>query len=309
MNFAVPTIDELLAIAIAYTNNDLIAKKVLRPEPTGTQEFKYLKKPRGETFTIPNTKVGRKSKPEVVSFTGILVTDSTDGHALQDFVPYEDIKNAQGTKFNPVGNSVESLTALLALDREKRTAGLLFDTNQYGAGNKTTLAANDKFSATTTSDPIKTIMTGINALPMRGNGCCMSYAVYQALATHPKIVAAAYRNSGTSGIIPAQVIADLFGFKEFYIGDSYYQTAKKGQAETYAQVWGKSMLIYYQDQLAGMRNGTTFGFCAEFESFVVDTREDKEPGVTGGLWIKVGENVKEVLAAPDLAYLIDGAVA
>ncbi len=308
MLFQVPVIDDLIAIAIAYRNNDLIAKSVLTPVPVGKQEFKYLKKAKGEQFTIPDTKVGRKSAPNMVSFTGTLVTDSTDGHALTDFIPEDDIKNASGG-FDPVSNSVESLMGLIQLDREKRTAGLLFDTSQYAAANKTTLSGNNQFSAASTSDPIGVIQTGINALPMRANGACMSYAVYSALSTHPKIVAAAYRNSGTSGIIPAQVIAELFGFKEFFIGDAYYQTAKKGQTESYAQVWGKSMLLYYKDRLANMKNGTTFGFCAEFERPIVETWEDKLPGTSGGLMIKVAENVKEVLAAPDLAYLIDAAVA
>ena len=310
MNFQIPVIDELIAIAIAYKNNDLIAKSVLRPEPVGTQEFKYLKRNRGEQFTIPDTKVGRKSKPNMVSFSGSLVTDSTDGHALIDFIPADDIKNAQSVKnFDPVGTSVEGLMSLIQLDREKRTATLLFDTNQYGANNKISLTSTTKFSATTTSDPISVIQTGMNALPMRANGACMSYAVFQALSTHPKIVAAIFRNSGTSSIIPAPAIADLFGLKELFVGDAYYQTAKKGQTETYAQVWGKSMLLYYKDSLANMRNGTSFGFCAEFDKPQVDTWEDKMPGVGGGLMIKVGENVKEILCAPDLAYLIDSAVA
>ena len=310
MNFQVPLLDELLAIAIAYHNNDLIAKSVLRPEPTGTQEFKYLKRNRGEQLTIPDTKVGRKSAPNMVSFSGTLVTDSTDGHALMDFIPVDDIKNAQSLKnYDPIGISVEGLMALIQLDREKRTANLLFDTNQYAASNKTTLAANDKFSAASTSDPIKTILTGMNALPMRANGACMSYGVFQALSTHPKIVSAIFKNSGISGIIPAQAIADLFGLKELFVGDAYYQSAKKGQTESYSQVWGKSMLLYYKDRLANMKNGTSFGFCAEFEKPQVETWEDKKPGVGGGLMIKVGENVKEVLAAPDLAYLIDAAVA
>jgi hypothetical protein len=310
MLFQMPVLDELIAIAIAYQNGDFIAKNVLKPESVGTQEFKYLKKNKGERFTIPDTKVGRKTVPNMVSFGGTLATDSTDGHALMDFIPADDIVNGKSTGYDPVANSVEALMNLILLDREKRTASLLFDANNYAAANKnTSLATTTLWSAASTSDPMTNILTGINALPMRANGACMSYATYQALATHPKIVSAVYKNSGTSGIVPAQAIAELFGLKEFFVGDAYYQTAVKGQTEAYSQVWGKAMLLYYKDKLASRNTGTTFGFCAEFGKPVVDTWEDKKPGVGGGLAIKVGENVKEILCAPDLAYLISPTVA
>lgn len=67
-NAPFPVQPYLTAIAIAYRNPVLIADEVLPRVPVGVQDFKYLKHNLADGFTIPDTKVGRRGKPNEVEF-------------------------------------------------------------------------------------------------------------------------------------------------------------------------------------------------------------------------------------------------
>ena len=62
-NTPFPITPAMTAVAIAYRNPRLIADEVLPRVPVPLQEFKYLKYTLEDGFTIPDTKVGRKSAP------------------------------------------------------------------------------------------------------------------------------------------------------------------------------------------------------------------------------------------------------
>ncbi len=141
MNAPFPIDPHQTAIAIAYRNKKLIADSVLPRLPVSKKEFKYLEHTLAESFTIPDTKVGRKSAPNEVSFTAKEKTDSTEDFGLDDKIPFDDIEQAT-ENFDPLGHSTESLTNLILLDREVRTAGLVFAAASYASDNKKTLLSN-----------------------------------------------------------------------------------------------------------------------------------------------------------------------
>jgi hypothetical protein len=94
-----------------------------------------------------------------------------------------------------------------------------------------------------------------------------------------------------------------------YVGESYVNSAKKGQTATLARVWGKFFALLYRDSLADASRGTTFGFTAQFGGRIAGSFEDKDIGMRGGLRVRVGESVKEVVSANDLGYLFSAAIA
>ena len=139
-----PITAALTAIAIAYRNPRLIADEVLPRVPVGLQVFKYRKFALADGFTVPDTKVGRTSKPGQVEFGFTEVEASTKDYALDDPIPNADIENApQG--YDPVGRATENITDLIALDREIRVAAAVFNAANYGAVNKVQLAGNDQW--------------------------------------------------------------------------------------------------------------------------------------------------------------------
>jgi hypothetical protein len=307
-NAPFPIQPELTAIAIGYQNTSLIADEVFPRIPVGKQEFKYLKLTMGEAFTVPDTKVGRKSKPNEVEFSATEVTDSTNDYGLDDPVPQADIDNAP-PNYNPLGRATEMISNLIALDREVRAASLAFTLGNYGASNRTTLSGTTQWSDFTNSNPISDILTALDACVMRPNVMVIGQAAYVKLATHPKVVQAFYGNAATSGIVRREFIAQLFELDKVLVGQGFVNSAKKGQTVAISRVWGKHCSLIYQDRTADNRGGTTFGFTAQFGGRVAGAIEDRDIGIRGGQRVRVGESIKELITANDLGYFFKDAVA
>ncbi|MGH8568783.1 MAG: phage capsid protein [Gammaproteobacteria bacterium] len=298
----------LTAIAIAYRNPVLIADEVLPRVPVGVQDFKYLKHNLADGFTIPDTKVGRRAKPNEVEFQATETSASTQDYGLDDPVPQADIDNAP-PNYDPLMRATEGVTDLILLDREKRTADLVFDAAQYATANKTTLSGLSQWSDFTNSDPIAAILNALDGTVMRPNIAVLGQAVYTKLRTHPKVVQAFYGNAATAGVVPREFLAQLLEFDAVLVGQGWLNTAKKGQAVSLARVWGKHCALLYRDRLADANRGVTFGFTAEWGGRVAGSQSDPDIGLRGGQRVRVGESVKELLTANDLGYLFTNAVA
>lgn len=298
----------LTAVAIAYHNTRLIADEVLPRVSVGKQEFKYLKHTLEEGFTIPDTRVGRKSRPNEVSFSATEQTESTEDYALDDPIPQADLDNAP-PNYNPRTRATEGIMNLIELDREVRTAGLVFDANQYGAANKITLSGTDQFSDFVNSDPIGTITDALDAMIMRANVMVIGRPVFSKLARHPEIVKAVHGNSGDAGIVQRRAIADLFELEDVLVGEAWVNTARKGQAASLSRTWGKHLSLIHRDTTAHTGNGATFGLTGQFGSRIAGSIPDKDIGMRGGERVRAGESVKELITAPDLGYFIQNAVA
>lgn len=307
-NAPFPIQPELTAIAIGYRNTRLIADEVLPRVPVGKQEFKYLKYGIGEVFTVPDTKVGRKSKPNEVEFSATEVTDSTSDYGLDDPIPQADIDNAPAN-YDPLGRATEMISNLIALDREVRSAALTFNLNNYASTNRATLSGTSQWSDFTNSDPISAILAALDACIMRPNVMVLGQAVFTKLSTHPKVVQAFYGNAATAGVVRREFLAQLFELDKVLVGQGFVNTAKKGQTPVIARVWGKHCSLLFQDPTADTRGGTTFGLTAQFGDRIAGAIEDKYIGIRGGQRVRVGESVKELITANDLGYFFQNAVA
>lgn len=309
MKAAFPIQPELTAIAIAYKNRSLIADQILPRVPVGKQEFKYLKYNLAEGFTLPDTKVGRKSAPNKVEFTATEVTDSCVDYALDDPIPNADIENAP-PNFDPRAVAVEGIMDLIKLDREVRVAAAVFDyTNSYGASNKQTLVGTSQFSDYTNSDPIGVLTAAIDGMIMRPTKITMGQAVWTKLRMHPKLVQAVFGNNQSNGILTREQFLALFELEELLVGASFLNSAKKGQTPSLARVWGKHISLTYSNQVAAQSGRTTFGFTAQWGSPIAGAEFDRNIGMRGGEVVRAGESVKEVICATDLGYMIKDAVA
>jgi hypothetical protein len=304
-----PTDPQLTAIAIAYRNQSYIADQVLPRDTVGAQEFKWWVYPTAETFFLPDTKVGRKGAPNEIDLTATETTSKTDDYGLDDPIPQSDIDNAPAGK-DPVAHGVMQLTDYIMLDREKRTADLVFAAAQYPAANKVTLSGTSQWSDFTNSDPIGVIMTGLDACLVRPNVITMGQEVWTKLSQHPKIQKAVHGNEGDTGIARRRQVAELFEVDEVLVGQSRLNTAKKGQAATLSRVWGKHCLLHFRNKLATVSGGTlTFGLTAQWGGRISGRMPDSKIGLRGGQRLRVGESVKELIVANQAGYLIIDAVA
>ncbi|MBI5726764.1 MAG: phage capsid protein [Ignavibacteriales bacterium] len=298
----------LTAIAIAYQQAGLIADEILPYVPVGTETFKYTKYALSEGFTIPNNIVGRKSKTPQVEFTGTEATDLCVDYGLEDPIPYSDIDNAP-VNYDPKGRAIEMLMQLNKTAREKRVADLVFNASNYATANKQTLSGTSQFSDYTNSDPIGLILAAMDTCIMRPTIAVFGQTVWTKLRQHPKVIKAVLGNSGDSGVASRKAVADILELQDVLVGQGYVNTAAKGQAPTMSRLWGKSIALLHVNKNITTQNPTTFGFTARLGNPVGLEYEDPEIGLRGGVVVKAGETVKELICANDLGYLISAAVA
>ncbi len=308
-----PINESLTAIALSYRNEAMIADMVLPRVPVATDAFKYFKWNRDEAFTVHDTKIGRKSEANVVEFGGTEVTDSTLDYGLKDIVPVQDLRNAQGTPFDPLGMATLGTTRLMTLDRELRAAALVFNAGNYGSANKVTLSGTSQWSDYTNSNPLSAMLTAFDAMLMRPNKLVLGQAVWTILRQHPRILEA-IKGTGaglnSQGTISRQQLAELLEIQEVIVGAGWVNGGKKGAAASYARCWGKFAAAIYTEPVTTTEAATTFGFTAESGGGLrVRDWFDEKMGTDGAQVVQVVDTVKEVLPANDLGYLWSAAVA
>jgi len=313
MKFPFPIDPVLTGIAIAYKNPEVsyIADQVLPRlgAPLTRREFSYIKTNVGEGYTVPDTRVGRKARPNEVEFSGTEVEDKVNDYGLDDPIPQDDINNApQG--FDLRNYSVGMLMNLIMLDREVRVAGTVFAAATYPAANKVTLSGTSQWSDYTNSNPLTAITAALDIPTVRPNVIVLGQAVWTKVRSHPKIVAGVLGNDGTSGAVRRQQVAELLEVDEILVGQSFINSAKKGQAATMARVWGKHCaMIHRRTRTFGDEPTPTFGFTAQYGTRVAGSEPDSKIGLRGGERVRAGESVKEVIADNSAAYFFENAIA
>lgn len=307
MKYPFPQDPQLTAIAIAYRNAEMIADIVLPRVPVGTREFRWLQYNKEDGFTLPETTVGRKSRPNQVEFGATEKSGAVEDYGLDDAIPQDDIANApQG--YDPRGRAVEGLTNLIQLDREVRVANKVFSADTYPASNKETLSGADQFSDGS-SKPIKVVSEALDVPIQRPNVMVVGQTSWTVLRQHPEVVKAAHRNAGDSGMAEREAVAALFELDEVVVGRGWVNTARRGQAPSYQRVWGKHIALLHRDRTADTQRGATFGYTAQHRDRVAGSWQDRNIGLRGGEMVRAGESVTEIVAAADLGYFFENAVA
>lgn len=311
-------IPSLTAIAVAYKQSNLIADGVLPRIPVQTQSFRYAKYALGDAFTAPETLVGRKGAPNQIDFSSTEETDTTQDHALDSPVPNADqqawsmAKAAGGgyvSSADPQSRAAAQVSSLVMTRREKRAADLLTTLGNYAAANRSTLSGTSQWSDYINSDPLPVMMAAFDTMIMRPNIGFMSRLVATKLRMHPKVCKAVFGNNTDAGIVPLRALADQLELDEIYVGEAWINTAAKGQAPNVQRIWGKHAGFLHRNMQADTDFGITFGMTAQWGERVGGTVEDADIGMRGGVRVRVGESVKELITANDLGCFFQNAIA
>ena len=288
--------------------------------PVSAEKFKWTEYPIAEAFNTPDARVGRKGRVQQLEFGGDERTAEVEDYGLEAPIPYSDIEAAEEARargvsgFDPEGHATEMLTETLLNIREIRVAGLVHNPNTYAAGRKVALSGSAQFSDYAGSNPITVLKTGMEStLIYPPNVMVMGREVWSKLSSHPKIVNAVKGNLTNEGVVSQQALADLFageGIQRILVGDAWSNAAKPGQAASLQRAWGKHIALLHINPMAMVEaGGITFGMTAEYGNRLVMRVEDKDVGLQGGVRIRNGERVKELIVAKDLGYFIQNAVA
>ncbi|PZA12461.1 capsid protein [Rhodopseudomonas palustris] len=318
VNRPFPVNPVLTAVAIGYSNpaNTLIADLVLPRVPVGSESFKWQEYSLADGFSVPETLVGRKGRPNRIEVDAKEKDDSTNDYGLDGEVPIGDIREAERQRaagisnYDPRARLVATLTNKLLLAREIRVAGIIHNSSSYVAGRKVLLSGGSQFSDYANSDPIEVLKAAIDGtLIFRANTLVMGQAVWSKLSSHPVLVNAIRGNLTNKGIITREELARLLEIKRVLVGESFLDSAKKGQTASLARVWGKHIAALYLDPAATNTDGVTFGFTAQVGTRIAGNIVDPDIGLEGGERVRSGEKVKELIVAPDVGYFIENAVA
>ena len=141
----------------------------------------------------------------------------------------------------------------------------------------------------------------------------MGREAWSKISSHPKIVNAVKGNVTNAGIITREQFVELFageGITQLLVGEGWYNTGKPGQNPALARAWGKHIAMLHLNPMAGVEGGgITFGMTAQYGGRISGRIEDQDVGLQGGVRIRTGERVKELVIAKDVGYLIQNAVA
>lgn len=306
----------LSAIAIAYRNSadSLIADGVLPRVPTALK-FSYTKYDAAQGYTVPNTKVGRKSDPTMVDFGGTSINDECQDYGLDDLIPNSEIeafdampKPSSGGPIDPKAISTMMLTNLILLDREVRVANTVFNAANYSGSQQQTLSGTAQWSDYANSNPLNALLAALDTPLVRPNKLVIGRAGWTGLRQHPKVVQAVYKTQQGAGTVSREQLAELLELDEILIGSAFINTARKGQAASYARAWGKHAALIYSNTEAAMTGQPTFGFTAQFGTRIAGDIPAPTKGLRGGVVIRSGESVKEVICAPDVGYFFQNIV-
>src|SRR5690554_1952957 len=293
----------LTAIALGFKNEQFIADQVMPRVPVGAANFKWTEFDAKDTFTIPNSLVGRKSRPNEVEFGATEHTSSVVDFGLEDAIPNSDIEEAKNNPaIDPEGRAAMKLTELILLGREKRVADMVMNVNNYN--HSETLAGTDKWNDAG-SNLIEQISDALDTPLVRPNTLVLGRAEATAMRRNASLVKAFNGSTGDTGMVPWEFIREMFELQNIIVGAGRYNTANKGQDMSIARLWSGGAALLYINPVAALRDDVTFGLTAEHGERVAATREDGDIGLRGGIRVRVGESVKEVLISKEAGFFFN----
>lgn len=296
----------LTAVAIKFRQAGFVADEVMPRVTVDKQEFVHLKDRLADWITPPDDLVGRTGQPNALASSAEDPTQlATANRGLDEAVPNQDQRN--GPSESALARATQRIMSLVELRREIRVASLFATPANFSF--TTTLSGTSQWSDFTNSDPVSVLMTELDKPFMRPNVLVMGQDVWTKLRQHPAVVEAIIGTGAVRGVVAREQVAALLEIDRIIVGSGWWNSAAKGQNPVQARVWGKHCVGIYQSALGGPDGGNTWGYTAQFGERVAGTYADPKIGLFGGQWVRAGESVREVVAAPEFGFQFLNAVA
>ncbi|MEQ1675075.1 MAG: hypothetical protein ABL876_00160 [Chitinophagaceae bacterium] len=246
----------LTEISVAVNNNGFIADQIAPTVRVQKQSDKYYIFGREGWVLEPGSDM-RAPNSGAYEVPGLAVSlDSyfCQEHALQIGVADEERENAD-SPLSPDRDGTELITSKLLLGRELIVQGLCLTAANYGSGYSTTLSGTAQWSDYTNSTPTVNIKTGIRKIHAgmftEPNAAVIPYSVMSILEDHTAFVDRVKYTSAAS--LTSDIVARLLGVRNVVIPGVGYNSARMGQAESLAYIWGKDVFMYYAPDRPGRK--------------------------------------------------------
>lgn len=238
-------VDPLLTEASsAYVPKDAIAD-LLFPKLKFSQYTGKLAGYGKNHLRIENTVVGGKGKyRQVEAITRSTQNFQIEGHGLSGLVSKQDYKNVIDP-YDAEKDEVMGISTILLLEKEKGLADTLGSTSVLT--QNVTLSGTSQFSDYTNSDVVGVCNTAKAAIR---NGCgavanamILEYSVAEVLRYHPQILDMLGYKFARPGGLTNEELAKAFNVQKVFVPNAMYNSAKEGQADVLAPVWGKNIVF------------------------------------------------------------------
>jgi hypothetical protein len=317
-------VDAMLTnLAVKYANDEYIGD-ALSPEILVSKKTDLIAVwDRRSRMQSPDDLVGPKGQVNAITQTTSRTPYALESRGLKDEIPVETIAN-QDAPYEFQGESVEFVTEVMGLNRERRQSTVLTTASNYG-GNTAAIPAAERWNSATGGDPLGRMLAADAAL-WNGMGPTMKMqfsdvTVYNVLAKHPEILSLYAFSGGTVGLATPGMIAQFLGAEDYLVGRARYDTANEAQAESAARIWpAKWGLVRVPRGAATLRNaffsGTLrwnmMGLPGELgveelarNGWVVKTWWDDKEGSYGMYYTKVVTSEQTRVIAADTGFLYE----
>lgn len=307
------TPETLAELAAKYTNAEMVADEIAPVFESPRKLIKYWKFTRRDFQKITDARIAPDGDPNERKFTATSTEAEVEPYALADKIPLSDLNDPE-PGIDLEADTAEDLTSDLQLGHEKRVADLVMDPTQYASANKVTLSGTDQFTDKTNSDPIDVIQTAKRACAMPPNVAICDEVTFDALASHPDIVAFLRGVGGAvNGLASAEELARYFGLARWIVGRAKYDSANAGQTASFSYVWPQGRLLLARTNPTPRAREAILARTLRYRpggapgGILMDMWDDRKPGTQGVRWIKGSYEEKVVMVAADCGYLISGA--
>lgn len=247
-------VDKLLTnVSNGYFPEGLVSEKIL-PQIEVAQDSGILGYYGKNHLRLENSVVGGEGRARKVK-SMVYNVDRTyliQPHELQGEVTESDYRNVE-LPFDAEKDETLGLTTLIALEKENVIASALQSSSILT--QNVTLSGTSQFSDYNNSNPISVVKTAQNAV-LAGCGKMPNKAIVPALVAntlryHPQVLQNLGFAQNRAGQLTNQELAKFLNVEEIFIPDAAYNSAKEGQADVMAQIWGKHITFLVAPKAAG----------------------------------------------------------
>ena len=259
---------------------------------------------------VPTIMGGRGGAKRLDAMNVSSSTYMIENHGLEDIVTAEDYANKE-EPFDAENDSQLTLTTVLWLGKEKALADALTSTSVIT--QNVTLSGTSQWNDYTNSDPIGVALTAKNtiraACGKAPDTMISDWAVAEVLRYHPKILRNLGYADNRAGSLTNDELAKALGMRRYLVADVVYNSAKEGQADSLAPVWGKHVVFAVLPNTAAKMQ-KTLGYRVQI-SGSGPRKVYKEPTFNppNGMKILVQDQYDMVLVEVGCAYLVKDAIA
>lgn len=298
----VVTAEPMAQAAMMFESNSYIADEVCPIQRVNERTGIYYKYDRDQARSLIETKVGPMSKSKEISPDISTGTYLVEDHSLQDVVA--GVTENANPSLRLRASAATRIADRLMMMREYRVSQLLGTAANYAAANQFSLGAAFKWNGGASADPIKDMLTAIEAMRVECTHVVMSDVVWHAVQQNAAIKAILASQFDNKGLLRTADFGLYFGVPNVMVTKAEYENSSGARK----RIWSEAdlILLNVNDAPDERTFARTFRLNQGAGGFVSSSWIDMEMGPNGTHKAKISHADDEAIIASDYGAIITG---